>query len=65
MPKSAPKPWTPTDIQKMRELAKRRISARIAAKALKRSPGAVRFKAMMVGVSFRSIDRRPARTRRG
>lgn len=53
--------WTPADLKKMRMLARQRISARIAAAKLGRSPGAVRYKAMMEGVSFRSINRRPAR----
>ena len=35
-----------------------RVSARVAAQKLGRSPGAVRYKAMMEGVSFRSINRK-------
>lgn len=58
------RPWTPTDNKKLRALARQRLSARVAAKKLRRSPGAVRYKAMMEGVSFRSINRRPARGRR-
>lgn len=57
-------PWTPGDEKKMRELAKAKVSARIAAQKLGRSPGATRYKAMMLGVSFRSINRRPRRSRR-
>jgi hypothetical protein len=41
----------------MRKLALRHISARVAAKSLRRSPGAVRFKAMNEGIRFRSINR--------
>jgi len=52
--------WTAGDMKKMRELAKKRISARVAAGKLGRSPGAVRYKAMMEGVSFRSINRAAA-----
>lgn len=53
----SPRPWSAADLKKMRALARRRISARVAAKALRRSPGAVRFKACMIGVRFRSIER--------
>ena len=35
-----------------------KVSARVAAQKLGRSPGAVRYKAMMEGVSFRSINRK-------
>lgn len=52
--------WSPADVKKMRQLAKSKISARIAAQKLGRSPGATRYKAMMEGVSFRSINRAAA-----
>lgn len=55
--------WSRRDNKRMREFARRRISARVAAGKLGRSPGAVRYKAMMEGVSFRSIDRKPRRRR--
>lgn len=55
--------WSPADLKKMRTLARERISARIAARKLGRSPGAVRYKAMMEGVSFHSINRKPRRRR--
>ncbi len=54
---SIPRPWSKSDVRKMRALARQRISARIAARKLRRSPGAVRYKAMIEGVSFRSINR--------
>lgn len=47
-------------MKKLRDFAKRRVSARVAAGKLGRSPGAVRYKAMMEGVSFRSINRAAA-----
>lgn len=50
--------WSEADMKKLRSFAKARISARVAASKLGRSPGAVRYKAMMEGVSFRSINRR-------
>jgi hypothetical protein len=49
--------WSSTDMRKLRQFAKARVSARVAAGKLGRSPGAVRYKAMMEGVSFRSINR--------
>ncbi len=50
--------WSEGDMKKLRQVAKARVSARVAAQKLGRSPGAVRYKAMMEGVSFRSINRR-------
>jgi hypothetical protein len=50
--------WSAGDMQKLRQFAKQKVSARVAAQKLGRSPGAVRYKAMMEGVSFRSINRR-------
>jgi hypothetical protein len=54
------KEYTEADIRRMREYARRRISARVAAQKLGRSPGAVRYKAMMEGIRFRSIERKVA-----
>ena len=59
MAKSARKqnaPWTPADLKKMRALAKGKMSARLAAKELGRSTGAVKYKAMVEGIRFRYID---------
>ena len=50
--------WSASDMKKLRQFAKERVSARVAAQKLGRSPGAVRYKAMMGGVSFRSINRK-------
>lgn len=49
--------WTNQDVRRMRQCARKRISARVAAQKLGRSPGAVRYKAMMERVRFRSINR--------
>lgn len=49
-------PWTSADLKKMRALAKAKQSARLAAKELGRSPGAVKYKAMVEGIRFRFID---------
>lgn len=54
----APRPWTDRDVRTLRRCAKKRMPAWQAAKALRRSPGATRYKAMVEGVSFRSINRR-------
>jgi hypothetical protein len=50
--------WSDGDMKKLRQFAKLKVSARVAAQKLGRSPGAVRYKAMMEGVSFRSINRK-------
>jgi hypothetical protein len=49
-------PWTSADLKKMRALAQARMSARLAAMELGRSPGAVKYKAMVEGIRFRFID---------
>ena len=56
--------WSRHDLKRLRRHAKNRISARVAAARLGRSPGAVRYKAMIEGVSFRSINRQPKRRTR-
>lgn len=48
-------PWTPADLKKMRILARERMSARLAAKELGRSTGAVKYKAMVEGIRFQHI----------
>ena len=50
--------WSEGEMKKLRQFAKLKVSARVAAQKLGRSPGAVRYKAMMEGVSFRSINRK-------
>lgn len=50
-----PKPWTPAQVARMRALARRGKSTAEAARALKRSPGALRFKAHTSGISFREL----------
>lgn len=51
------KPYTQTDMRRMRKCARSRMSARLTAAFLGRSPGALRVKACTVGVRFRSINR--------
>jgi IS30 family transposase len=55
--KSKLKPWTPADIKQLRQLAKQKLSARVIAAKLKRSPGAVSQKAMRMSVRFKSLSR--------
>jgi hypothetical protein len=52
-------PWTPADLKVMRICANKRMSARLAAKALGRTTGSVRYKAMVEGVHFRAINQKP------
>lgn len=49
-------PWTPADLRRMRKEAVDGASARMAAKALGRTPGAVKYKAMVEGIRFRAIN---------
>lgn len=62
-------PWTPADLKKTRQLAREHYSAREAAKALGRTPGAVKYKAMVEGIRFtaivqpRGVQKRIARRR--
>lgn len=48
--------WTTKDIKVMRQCAKAKVSARICANRLGRTRGAVAFKAMTLGIRFRSIE---------
>ena len=58
--------WTAADLKKLRALARKRMSARLAAAALGRTTGAVKFKAMTEGVRFsfinqpKGVQRRPS-----
>jgi hypothetical protein len=70
MPHAIPRPWTPADLKKMRALAEQGLSSRLAAVKLRRTRGAVAFKAMNEGIRFRSIaqpagvQRKPAQRRK-
>lgn len=64
--------WTPTELKKLRALARARMSARLAAAELGRTTGAVKYKAMTEGIRFRFIEqpqgvqkRLARRTKRG
>jgi hypothetical protein len=48
--------WSPSDIRRMRKLARMGLSARLAAKELGRTHGAVKYKAMTEGIRFSFIS---------
>jgi len=52
------RPWSQEDVKSLRALAKARLSGPQVAKKLRRTHGAVAQKAMKLGVSFRSINRK-------
>lgn len=61
MPRNAKnhmKPYTEAEERRIRRFAKARVSARETAAKVGRSPGALRYFAMVRGIRFRSIDRR-------
>jgi hypothetical protein len=64
------KPWTPHDLKRTRAMARKGLSARLAAQRLGRSTGSVKYKAMVEGIRFHAIDqpkgvqRRPALRRK-
>lgn len=64
------RPWSRTDLKVMKSCARKGLSARLAAARLRRSRGAVAWKAMVSGVSFHAINqpkgvqKRRFRTRR-
>ena len=47
--------WTATDLKKLRQLAKQKLSARLAGKELGRTTGAVKYKAMVEGIRFQNV----------
>jgi len=51
--------WSKEDVKNLRALAKAKLSGPQVAKKLRRTRGAVAQKAMTLGVSFRSINRKP------
>ncbi len=50
--------WTKDDIKSLRGFAKARLSGRQTAKKLRRTPGAVAQKAMLLGIRFQSVNRK-------
>jgi hypothetical protein len=50
--------WSREDVKSLRALAKARLSGPQVAKKLGRTRGAVAQKAMLLGVKFRSINRK-------
>lgn len=55
IPKRNNLPWKSDDLRKMRTLARQGLSAHLAAPQLQRSVGALKYKAMVEGVSFHFI----------
>jgi hypothetical protein len=51
--------WSKDEVKSLRALAKAKLSGPQVAKKLRRTRGAVAQKAMTLGVSFRSINRKP------
>jgi hypothetical protein len=51
--------WSKEDVKDLRTLAKAKLSGPKVAKKLRRTRGAVAQKAMKLGVSFCSINRKP------
>jgi hypothetical protein len=48
------KKWSASDVQRMRRYARAGLTSKTAAVCLRRSWGATRYKACMIGVNFRS-----------
>jgi hypothetical protein len=51
--------WSAEDVKSLRTLAKAKLSGPQVAKKLRRTRGAVAQKAMVLGIRFRSINRKP------
>lgn len=56
MPHAIPRPWTERDLKTLATLAKKGLSSRQAAAKLRRTTGATKFKAMVVGIRFHAIE---------
>lgn len=56
MPHAIPRPWKLADEKKLAALAAKGLSAREAAVKLRRTPGAVKFAAMIRGIRFHAIE---------
>jgi hypothetical protein len=50
--------WSAEDVKNLRTLAKAKLSTSQVAKRLRRTRGAVAQKAMLLGVRFRSVNRK-------
>lgn len=55
--KKAGSNWSAADVRRLKAYAGKGVSSRVAAEKLGRAPGATRFKAMVEGISFRSVTR--------
>jgi hypothetical protein len=50
--------WSKEDVKNLRTFAKEKLSGSVAAKKLRRTPGAIAQKAMNLGIRFHSIRRK-------
>jgi hypothetical protein len=48
------RPWTPIQVRELKSLAKKKVPAKRIAKTLKRTEGAIRQKALTIGLSLDS-----------
>jgi len=53
------KPWTPTDVKQLRQLAKENTPTRVAGLKLGRTPGAVQSKASELNISLKPTNQSP------
>ena len=58
------KGWTASEIKKLKQLARQRITTRVAALKLRRTLAAVAQKASVEGISFKPTNQQPYGTRR-
>ena len=63
-PKNHGKPWTDSDVQKLRELAQGNTPTRVIGLKTGRTPGAVQQKASEEGISLKPTNQRPYGTKK-
>jgi hypothetical protein len=64
-PKNHRKPWTPSEVKQLKELAKGNTPTRVMGIKLERTPEAVQSKAADVGVSLKPTNQSPYNRRKG
>jgi hypothetical protein len=62
-PGNSGKPWTPKDVQSLKQLAAGNTPTRVAALKLDRTPAAVQSKAADLGVSLKPTNQSPYGTK--
>lgn len=63
-PENHGKPWTPQDINKLKELAQENTPTRVMGLKLARTPGAVQTKASEEGISLKPTNQSPYNRRK-